>query len=508
MSDPQDIAIPESPASVTSGIRHTAKDTSDGPADKVVEIEESIEGGPAEEDTTKSKNTPKRYNTGKLSGIEDILKEDDGDDVFGQIEVGQEEKAEEEEATADELEVEKKPAVEKRDTDKPVQQELSQKEPEAAKPVSALFGDDHQEEDDPFAQVAQFDDKISHPTSSFSEERLKGIHSDDKAAEVAPIRVEDTFEGEEEADDPFGEIAQEDQPTKSDSGEEAGRNAPNGETKATRIEEIFADDGQAEDPFGGISQEKPDGEQSDQAEPILEPEPTKGPTRIHDIFAEADSADDPFGQIQQEDDQHEHDIPEEKPIEEVPTRINQIFGEEEDLTDAFADLAIEKEEPAQQAPRAESSVPLTAAQTAAEKDFSDLLAEFEDDLDVGPAADEAEVPAAQDQKPEIASAAGLFADDDFDSVFDEFAQQKQASASMSTEEPAASPENGGESVEGGKANDGNEPIAFEIPQGWYDDDGTWNWYTEEQKELVRQTMMGHGEWDQPEEPAVKAQSEI
>ncbi|WRT66232.1 uncharacterized protein IL334_003185 [Kwoniella shivajii] len=42
--------------------------------------------------------------------------------------------------------------------------------------------------------------------------------------------------------------------------------------------------------------------------------------------------------------------------------------------------------------------------------------------------------------------------------------------------------------------DGHEALDFEIPQGWYDEDGNWNWYTEEEKEQVRSTMMGQTRW--------------
>ncbi|ORY32492.1 Sec23-binding domain of Sec16-domain-containing protein [Naematelia encephala] len=36
----------------------------------------------------------------------------------------------------------------------------------------------------------------------------------------------------------------------------------------------------------------------------------------------------------------------------------------------------------------------------------------------------------------------------------------------------------------------NESLPFEVPQGWYDDNGNFQWYTEEEKEQVRLTMVG------------------
>ena len=43
---------------------------------------------------------------------------------------------------------------------------------------------------------------------------------------------------------------------------------------------------------------------------------------------------------------------------------------------------------------------------------------------------------------------------------------------------------------------GDDPVSFEVPQGWFDDAGKWNWYTDEQREQVRLAMTGQGGWDQ------------
>ncbi|WVQ99280.1 hypothetical protein IAU59_006412 [Kwoniella sp. CBS 9459] len=43
---------------------------------------------------------------------------------------------------------------------------------------------------------------------------------------------------------------------------------------------------------------------------------------------------------------------------------------------------------------------------------------------------------------------------------------------------------------------GDEALHFDVPQGWYDDQGEWHWYTDEEREQVRLTMLGHGSWDE------------
>ncbi|WVW83755.1 hypothetical protein I302_105776 [Kwoniella bestiolae CBS 10118] len=53
---------------------------------------------------------------------------------------------------------------------------------------------------------------------------------------------------------------------------------------------------------------------------------------------------------------------------------------------------------------------------------------------------------------------------------------------------------GGQTQQVKKEDDGHEPLDFEIPQGWYDEGGEWHWYTDEEKEQVRQTMLGQGGW--------------
>jgi len=40
-----------------------------------------------------------------------------------------------------------------------------------------------------------------------------------------------------------------------------------------------------------------------------------------------------------------------------------------------------------------------------------------------------------------------------------------------------------------------EELPFDVPEGWYDEAGEFQWYTPEQKEAVRQTMLGERSWD-------------
>ncbi|WVR07153.1 hypothetical protein IAU60_004194 [Kwoniella sp. DSM 27419] len=58
-----------------------------------------------------------------------------------------------------------------------------------------------------------------------------------------------------------------------------------------------------------------------------------------------------------------------------------------------------------------------------------------------------------------------------------------------------------ESPSGPKPDEGDKPLPFEVPQGWYDDAGEWHWYTEEEREQVRLTMLGQGGWSEDLAPA-------
>ena len=409
--------------------------------------------------------------------VESILVEDDtADDPFGAI--GQK----------DETEVE------------PVSRPTESTQSTQSASAIELLDDDTA--DDPFGAISQEEETaneaVSRPTETV------------RSASAVELLDEDT------ANDSFSTLSQEEESTAPvETSTEPAVAVPT-------IESILADDDDSNDPFGAIQSEgdlqpdeqeqKPEGSQFGDQAPDTSNHPREpAPTRIEEIFGGDQESDDPFGQIQPEDEIEEEplqDTVEEKPIEEVPTRIEQIFGEEDGSNDAFADLTIEKEETtlSDTEPAAGSShvdATPTAAQLAAEKDFSDLLAEFEDDFDIDPQVG-AETTAAGSQHYDTPAA--LFADDNSGSMFDEFDQQQQRDSAEATASNLQAQNVGTSAGASASAQDANEPIAFDVPQGWYDDDGTWNWYTEDQKELVRQTMMGQGDWDQPEEPALQAQS--
>ncbi|WWC94041.1 hypothetical protein V866_000879 [Kwoniella sp. B9012] len=54
--------------------------------------------------------------------------------------------------------------------------------------------------------------------------------------------------------------------------------------------------------------------------------------------------------------------------------------------------------------------------------------------------------------------------------------------------------------------DGHELLDFEVPQGWYDESGEWHWYTDEEKEQVRKTMLGQGSWGEEGDTTVDKQT--
>ncbi|KAL7421721.1 hypothetical protein Q5752_003492 [Cryptotrichosporon argae] len=166
-----------------------------------------------------------------------------------------------------------------------------------------------------------------------------------------------------------------------------------------------------------------------------------------------------------------------------------------------------------------------------EKDFSDLLAEFaefedgepalggtdrqataepanpvdnaaaalglgdDDEFPIGDSDEAAQtfLPAQPAANEAVQMAATLFADED--SAFDigvlEESSSEQALAEAT--DPFAAV---------GQKEDGNAPIEFEVPQGWYDDANEWHWYTDEEREQVRLAMAGQAAtWEAEPEPA-------
>lgn len=493
MSDPQDTAMSVSPVASPkpAGTQHTAQDS---PV-KSPQGHKSTRSGVSEAERVDVQDTLKEEGPGaateRSSKIDEILEKDDLDDVFGQI-------AETHAAEPTAIEPEVGTGMVGEETaDEATAEEIQAGGNDS---VADLFGREQEEADDPFAQVAQEDLPVQAKRPDQSDAEAQEI----EPVEELPTRIEDIFDGEE-ADDPFGEINQATETEHPDRAKDSTQSAQHSEEAPTRIGDIFGGEEHGDDPFGAISRKEEIAGPTETGESSN----SGAPPRIADIFAGNDESDDPFGQIQQGDEHPEESIPDEKPIEEVPIRINQIFGEGDDSTDAFAELAIEKEEPSDAAFSSttaapiNAAVPATAAQTAAEKDFSDLLAEFEDDFDIEPSTDDADAPAASGEVAANPTPAALFADDNADFIFDEFAQHQLDP----TSEPSTQGGQDADVMAESKQDDGNDPITFDIPQGWYDDAGEWNWYTEEQKELVRQTMAGEADWIQPETPAPQVQGE-
>ncbi len=51
-----------------------------------------------------------------------------------------------------------------------------------------------------------------------------------------------------------------------------------------------------------------------------------------------------------------------------------------------------------------------------------------------------------------------------------------------------------ESGSGDLAQNDNDVASLDVPEGWYDEREEWHWYTEEEKEQVRLTMLDQGAW--------------
>ncbi|WWD17433.1 hypothetical protein CI109_101874 [Kwoniella shandongensis] len=374
------------------------------------------------------------------------------------------------------------------------------------------------------------------------------------------------------------------------------------------VDDIFAQIGAS----GGDErdQSSQDGVQNSEVEhDTVETQPPITSSTPHptDVFAQLDTEeDDPFAQIAQEEppavvEDQPHNIPEGEATEpsqvphEVLSLLDQAGGdefdsllggndhaEEEDQvvpldTDTMESVVpVEKEEVPVVGDKSDE-VPPTSLD---DKDFSDLLAEFEaeNDLSVaepmgaledngvadlttqsdlptttsnndvngqGEASEQG--PGSVPPKPETlqvpVAASALFGDDSNDSAFDEIIPHSEdvpepsvpsSNAASPSPVPSLSIEHsqaeirptglgidnaGDVSMQSMFSNasdwlqdttfddsiqvlpdeatttneaDGHEPVPFEVPQGWYDDNGDWNWYTEEEKEQVRQAMLDQG----------------
>lgn len=171
-----------------------------------------------------------------------------------------------------------------------------------------------------------------------------------------------------------------------------------------------------------------------------------------------------------------------------------------------------------------------------EKDYSDLLAEFEAENGMleppigGPVKSHSEskgegiqslLGQSDTKNDQTPAASSLFIDDPNDSVFDniipESDSEPQEAPLSTTAGTLTNPSiqglfsndttdflNQGQIITeaqeaGGLDQSGVEPLDFDIPQGWYDDDGQWQWYTEEEKEQVKFAMMGPTSWQETEQ---------
>ena len=242
--------------------------------------------------------------------------------------------------------------------------------------------------------------------------------------------------------------------------------------------------------------------------------------------------------------------------------IDALFGgdTEEDAGDPFAQLGGEATAKGEAAPRQpedkvepqdeEDPAPAVLAEESArplsdppppaaldDKDFSDLLAEFEEEHV------EEETPPVQPDlhaatEGAITPAAILIDDDQGPSAFDELLANADQFPDTDSPPPDLSIERSRpasqSSVHDGDTSllsnttdwladtsmedyfqkkpvravsvdtNGDEPVSFEVPQGWFDDQGNWRWYTEEEKEQVRLTMISQGGWDLPGDDGTKA----
>ncbi|KAK4690011.1 COPII coat assembly protein SEC16, partial [Tremellales sp. Uapishka_1] len=153
-----------------------------------------------------------------------------------------------------------------------------------------------------------------------------------------------------------------------------------------------------------------------------------------------------------------------------------------------------------------------AKQTNHNKDFSDLLAEFEGDEAPSPLEESDAVlePIAPPPAPPISS---LFENDRtaFDDLVDSppspspvpslTIEKNPADMSIQSIFSSASDwladtsmeESFVEDADDREAGDGSALIDFQVPEGWYDDNGEWQWYTEEDKEQVRLAMLVEAE---------------
>lgn len=352
---------------------------------------------------------------------------------------------------------------------------------------------------------------------------------------------------------------------------------PESSTTASHLFDSLDSGGVADDPFAQFGSEQDDSasqpQLQDEEYPVDLQAVTEGETKTSITELEENEAPTPANVLEKQTEEKIAYIPKEfeedqsgaKTLEGIgerqensvispPVQVASLFGSVGDGSgeDLFAQLAgSEKDELTQLEESQEVSKSDGVVQSEGrgrrevpmlpeEKDYSDLLAEFEADNGMlEPAIEEsaeshseskAEKPQSllgqsdteNDQAPAVSS---LFTDDLNDTVFDKIvpeADSEPQEASLATTagtstnpfiqglftDDATDFLNQGQIItevqesgdSGGKMDQsGAEPLEFDIPQGWYDDDGQWQWYTEEEKEQVKFAMMGSTGWEETEQ---------
>lgn len=180
-----------------------------------------------------------------------------------------------------------------------------------------------------------------------------------------------------------------------------------------------------------------------------------------------------------------------QPHHTPPEEQNQAFPASHDLLaelgsptedDPFAEIA--QAEPESPIP---SAVP-PAAHSVSDKSWDDLLEEFDEQSPIIPA--ESPVPdlsienSREEPSPgqidsgDVSMSSAWLADSTMDDSFQIGVDDRDVPGMSGPEEV----------VKGETPVD--EPLSFDVPEGWYDDQGVFQWYSPEEKEQVRQAMLG------------------
>ena len=376
------------------------------------------------------------------------------------------------------------------------------------------------------ANLEEVEQEVTYPVPEEVEEHID--QPVEKTPSAAPQTVDDLFGEDEAADDAFAgfsapaELESEVAESEKEAAPEPVMHAP----VATTITagDLFGETEESDDPFAQVADAAPGPETASQ--PTLEHQPTsprspppapqRAPT-VDDLFGGHDDGDDPFAQIQPAaEPEPEVREPITEPVQSQATApppessIENLFGGQDESSDPFAQIV---------SPEVDAEPQPTLLNEVADK-FSDLLAEFEDEVD--PQAAEQPLSTSTDkQQP---------ANDAFGDLMAEFEEQEKlegapadveqdgrAQVDPSSQKDAAQSginalfsstsdfmvdtsfddesfalqEGGSRRIPDSPQYDTSSSAAepLEVPQGWYDEAGNWNWYTEQEKELVREAIL-------------------